>query len=116
MFLHRRKPTTPNSEPSIWNGWTERLITTINGQDQFTFQLTYFSVTNDFDSLRYAHAVRMADQDLENYDKMPMLFSDVPNGIPNEGYVQINGLARGKYEPACAAISTSFITRYWKLH
>ena len=96
MFFRRKNPIKSNPEPSIWNGWTQKLITQINGMDRFTFQLRYFNVTGTFDGKRYAHGVRVADGERDDYAKMPLLFSETPSGIPKERYADAEGCARGQ--------------------
>jgi len=86
MFRWRSRKVETPIERSIWNGWTERMITSVNGMDRFDFQLRTLQITSSFDGQRYAHGVWIANHELQNYQAMPLLFSDMPDGIPKESY------------------------------
>jgi hypothetical protein len=98
MFRRRRKVQSvePNAEPSVWNGWTRRMIERVNGMHRLDFVLRSFEATYDFEADRYASAARLAAAELDDYEKMPLLFVDRPSGHARDRYDQIEATIAGK--------------------
>jgi hypothetical protein len=79
----------------IWNGWTQGLIERLNGVDRLTFHLNSFQITSCFDGEEYAAEARHAKADLENYERMPLLFDGRPAGRPGRMFGEVTAELQG---------------------